>query len=547
MAVTIDGATCATADRHHQEVALPPGYADGARHRLLLTGWTGILEAPVSDRLGQLMMRPCAVVEIDPPTREFVATARTALEAVAFLDELAPARGRLLNALDAAFARLDLREPFGDGFYATVPQALAVLREGTRAAGSALDVDIIAAGHAHIDVAWLWTLDHTRRKTTNTFRTALALMEAFPAFSFTQSQPQLYRFVEADQPAMFEAIRRQVAAGRWEPIGGMWVEADCNITGPESLARQFLLGRTYFRNAFGPGAESPVLWLPDVFGYTWSLPQLIKLAGLDYFFTIKIGWNKLNPMPFDSFWWQGLDGTRVLTHFSTTPSPSWEGNPDLRNTATYNADLGAFAALGTWARLKHKESQRTMLMSYGMGDGGGGPTREMNENARELAEFPGLPRLRQGKVIDFFRRLERESGPALPSWNGELYLEIHRGTYTSQSRTKRDNRKAEFLLHDAEFLAAWAARLDLGFVYPHETFRRSWQTVCLNQFHDIIPGSSIHEVYEESRRQYAQVREEAGAAAGRRAESHREPYRRRPRASSTRRASSARTWRSGPA
>jgi alpha-mannosidase len=229
-------------------------------------------------------------------------------------------------------------------------------------------------------------------------------------------------------------------------------------------------------------------------------------------------------MPFDSFWWQGLDGTRVLTHFSTTPSPPWEGNPDLRNTPTYNAELNAFAALGTWVKLKHKESQRTMLMSYGMGDGGGGPTREMNENAAELREFPGLPRVKQGKVIDFFQRLESESGPALPTWNGELYLEIHRGTYTTQARTKRDNRKAEFLLHDAEFLAAWAARLDPDYTYPHDTFRRAWQTVCLNQFHDIIPGSSIHEVYAESREQYAEVqrlgtaaREEALAVIARQA------------------------------
>ena len=149
----------------------------------------------------------------------------------------------------------------------------------------------------------------------------------FPPFSFTQSQPQLYQFVKEDEPALFEAIRRQVAAGRWEPVGGMWVEADCNVTGPESLARQFLLGRSFFREHFGKDSDSPVLWLPDVFGYTWSLPQLIKLAGLDYFFTIKIGWNKINPMPFDSFWWQGLDGTRVLTHFSTTPVAAVGGQP----------------------------------------------------------------------------------------------------------------------------------------------------------------------------------------------------------------------------
>lgn len=508
--VTIDGAVVATADRHHQEVPLPARYADGQPHQLLLTGWTGILSGPVSDRLGQLMMRPCSVVEIDGPTREFVAAARTALDGSQFLDDLTPVRSRLLNALDAAFARLDLREPFGDAFYASVREALPVLRAGIAEAGPPLDAEVIAVGHAHIDVAWLWTLAHTRRKASRTFRTALALMDAFPAFHFTQSQPQLYRFIEEDEPALFEEIRRQVKARRWEPIGGMWVESDCNVTGAESLARQFLLGRSYFRQHFGKDADSPVLWLPDVFGYSWSLPQLIKLAGLDYFFTIKIGWNKVNTLPVDSFWWQGLDGTKVLTHFSTAPSPKSEGGGDLRSASTYNAELDGFTALGAWVKLKHKDTQRTLLAAYGMGDGGGGPTREMNENAAELREFPGMPKVKQGTVREFFERLARESGDRLPTWNGELYLEIHRGTYTTQSRTKRDNRKAEFLLHDAEFLAAWAARLDPNYAYPTDTFTRCWQTVCLNQFHDIIPGSSIAPVYAESRQQYAEVMQTAG-------------------------------------
>jgi alpha-mannosidase len=335
-------------------------------------------------------------------------------------------------------------------------------------------------------------------------------MEQFPNYHFTQSQPQLYDYIRQDYPALFEAIKQWVVDGRWEPIGGMWVEADCTITGPESLARQFLLGRTFFREHFGETAESPLLWLPDVFGYAWSLPQLIKLAGLDYFFTIKIGWNQVNKMPYDSFWWQGIDGTKVLTHFSTTPETPWRSEkplpPDLFKSATYNAQLRAFTALGTWAKLLHKETQNVMLMSYGYGDGGGGPTREMNENAEWLREFPALPRVQQGKVIDFFRRLEAESGADLPTWNSELYLELHRGTYTSQSRNKRTHRKSEFLLHDAEYLAALASLLDSSYEYPHETLRQAWQLHCLQQFHDIIPGSSIHQVYVESAEQYAQIR-----------------------------------------
>lgn len=503
----IDGQPWAAADRHHQELPLPDRCRDGRDHDLLLHGWTGLLGHTAAGPGRKLFMGECAVAQIDLPTRRFLALARTALAAAELLSRDEPARDRLFNALDEAYRLLDLREPFGNNFYTGVAAALAALEAGVTAAGLPLDADIIAAGHAHIDVAWLWTLDQTRRKAGRTFATTLRLMEHFPAYHFSQSQPQLYDFIKQDYPTLFEQIRRRVAEGRWEPLGGMWVEADCNISGPESLARQFLLGRRFFREQFGPEAESPVLWLPDVFGYAWNLPQLIRQAGLEYFFTIKIGWNRTNKLPYDSFWWQGLDGTRVLTHFSTTPEAPWgDEPPNLQATATYNADLTAFAARGTWSKLQHKESQRVMLMSYGYGDGGGGPTREMNENAAVLRSFPALPRVTQGRVIDFFRRLEAESGDRLPVWNSELYLEIHRGTYTTQARNKRANRQSEFLLHDAEFLAAWAATLDPAFIYPHEALREAWTLVCLNQFHDIIPGSSIGAVYEESLHQYAQVR-----------------------------------------
>ncbi|MDQ3929115.1 MAG: alpha-mannosidase, partial [Chloroflexota bacterium] len=509
----IDGEAYATTDRHHQEFLLAPQHCDGATHSLVLHGWTGLLDGAFGKSNKQLFMQQCAVIEIDTPTREFVAAARTALEAADLLDAISPVKTNLYNALDHAFMSLDTREPFGDAFYESVPAALEILCKGIAEAGEPLDLQIMAAGHAHIDVAWLWTLGQTRQKAGRSFYTVTRLMEQFPDYHFTQSQPQLYDYVRQDYPALFEAMKARVREGRWEPIGGMWVEADCNISGPESLARQFVIGRSFFREHFGEEAESPVLWLPDVFGYAWNLPQLIKLAGLEYFFTIKIGWNQVNKMPYDSFWWQGLDGTKVLTHFSTSPEvPGRGGKPDLMSSATYNANLSAFTALGSWAKLKHKESQSTMLMAYGYGDGGGGPTREMNENAGELQAFPGLPRVQQGKVIDFFRRLEKESADRLPTWNSALYLEIHRGTYTTQSRNKRANRKSEFLLHDAEFLAAYASTLDPDFTYPHETFRKAWELVCLNQFHDIIPGSSIADVYVESQAQYAEVRRLAEGA-----------------------------------
>ncbi|MCX7681902.1 MAG: alpha-mannosidase, partial [Anaerolineae bacterium] len=501
----VDGRPYAACDRHHQEIVLPPQWRDGHPHLLALHGWTGLGGLQVGEPALKLFMRPCAVVLIDQPTRDFIATARVALGVANCLDEHHPARGRLLNALDAAFTVLDTRYPLGPTFYASVPRAHAVLKEGITGAGAALDVEVVATGHAHIDVAWLWTLGQTRRKSGRTFYNVLRLMEQFPEFHYTQSQAQLYDYVRQDYPELFEEIKRRVAEGRWEPIGGTWVEMDCNVSGAESLARQFLLGRTFFRTHFGPQAESPVLWLPDVFGYSWALPQLIKQAGLEYFMTTKIGWNQYNRLPYDSFWWQGIDGTRVLTHFICTPGG------DGHFVSTYNGDASPAQIIGTWKTFQQKELHQELLTSFGYGDGGGGPTRQMLENLREMRNFPALPRVRQGAASDFFRRLEAEAGDRLPVWNGELYLEYHRGTYTTQSRNKRANRKSEFLLHDAEFLATLASLVDKTYTYPAETLRKAWELVCLNQFHDILPGSSIGPVYAESLQQYAWVQEQARA------------------------------------
>ena len=511
--IYLDGKPYAAADRHHQEVRLPAGLS-GA-HELALHGWTGINRA--EDR--RLYLRECSVVELEPVTREFVTLARVALETAQHLDDDAPAKGLLLNALDEAFKRLETlavdqnqnnRDTFyDDAFYNSVPDALDALKAGVAKAGPAENVTVAAAGHAHIDVAWLWTLGQTRRKAGRTFHTVLRLMEEFPEYTFSQSQPQLYDYVRQDYPELFEAIKARVDEGRWETLGGMWVEADCNLSGSESLARQFVFGRAFFKEHFGE-VDSPILWLPDVFGYAWNLPQLIKEADLEYFFTIKIGWSQYNRLPYDSFYWQGLDGTKVLTHFSTTPEI---GSP---HASTYNASATPEQALGTWRNFQQKDVQQDLLMVYGYGDGGGGPTREMLENIALMKDFPGVPKMRYSTAKDFFERLEETSGDMLPTWNGELYLELHRGTYTTQSRNKRANRKSEFLLHDAEFVASLATMLDTDYRYPEAELHRAWELVLLNQFHDIIPGSSIGEVYTESLEQYEEVKrlgEEARDAA----------------------------------
>ncbi len=398
-------------------------------------------------------------------------------------------------------------EPFGEAFYASAANALGAITKHLGEVGPALKVTVGAVGHAHIDVAWLWTLAQTRRKAARTFSTVLRLMEQYPDFRFSQSQPQLYHYIEQDHPDLFRKIQERVQDGQWETLGGMWVEADCNLSGGEALVRQFLLGREYFRRRFAV-KDSPVLWLPDVFGYAWQLPQLIRGAGLEYFVTAKLSWNQYNRIPYDSFWWRGLDGTSVLTQFVTTTAPGWWG-------ATYSAELMPAEVLGTWAGTQHKELSQALLIPYGHGDGGGGPTPEMVENRCLMAAYPGLPRVQASTVSEFMERLEADVGSRLPVWNGELYFELHRGTYTTQAKNKRANRKSEFLLHDAEFLAAWA-HIVTGAPYPHDELKRAWELLCLNQFHDIIPGSSIAEVYADSMRDYKviaalgeQVRENA--------------------------------------
>jgi alpha-mannosidase len=499
----IDGNAYASADRHHHEIQLPDSLKDGKSHLLALHGWTGNGGWPPSiARSTRPFIGEAAVAEIHQPTRDFIAKVRIVLELANLLDEDDLSKGRLLNALDAAFITLDTRNPLnGTAFYQSVPAALKILELGLDAAGAPMDVDIIAIGHAHIDVAWLWTLGQTRRKAGRTFSNVLRMMEQFPDYHFSQSQPQLYKYTEETYPEIFEEIKKRVKEGRWEAMGGTWIEPDCNATGAESLARQFLLGRNYFRKHFGD-VDTPVLWLPDTFGYSWALPQLIKQAGMKYFITHKMSWNQYNQMPFQLLWWQGIDGTKVLTHFLTTP----EGSELLPFSTTYNGNVSAEQILGTWHNFRQKHAHNELITAYGYGDGGGGPTREMLENIQTFSKLAGAPRVRGGTIREFMDRVESQVSESLPVWNGEFYLELHRGTLTSQARNKWNNRKSEFLLHDAEFVAAFAALLSEDYQYPHEAFNAAWELVCLNQFHDILPGSSITLVYEDSARDYQAVR-----------------------------------------
>jgi alpha-mannosidase len=338
-------------------------------------------------------------------------------------------------------------------------------------------------GHAHIDLAWLWPLEETRRKARRTFHTVIGLMDRYPELHFNQSSAQLYAWIEHDDPTLFEKIQAQVQSGRWEPVGGMWVEPDGNLPAGESWVRQLLFGQRYFESRFGRRAK--VAWLPDSFGFTGGLPQLLVSAGISYFFTHKLTWNERNRFPYDLYWWEGIDGSRVLAHSFT--------NPD----SGYNARVTAQEVGETWRNFSGKQAHEFSLLAFGYGDGGGGPSEEMLERFARLSDFPGLPRLKIGRVTEFYEKISTES---LPIWLGEQYLEYHRATFTTQARVKSLHRRLEHALVETE-TAVTLAHVWHQRRYPAEELRRIWQILLLNEFHDILPGSSIHSVYETAHQQ----------------------------------------------
>ena len=506
----LDGDIVGSADRQHHEIYLPERFCGGQEHELALHGWTGHASWPIDPHSKiQLFMRECALVEIDIPTRDFCALAHQAIDVAQKQNTRAAAQMQILDALNEAFEILDTRAPISrDGpFYDTVPEALAALRQGMEGGTTPLAADLIAIGHAHIDVAYLWQVSQTRRKCGRTFANVLQLMDQHPDYRFSQSQAFLYATTQEDYPELFDQIIERVHQGRWEVMGGMWVEPDCNLAGGEGLVRQLMFGRGYYRDTFGEGVETPVAWLPDTFGFTASLPQLLRQAGLKWFLGNKLNWNQYNKLPNNLFFWEGIDGSRILSFFLTTPSKVQY----LPHPTTYKAELTAEEVFGTWDEFGQKAAHNELPICYGYGDGGGGPTRELIMAARNYGRLPGVPKMKMGSAREFFEGVQDRATGELPIWVGELYLELHRGTFTSQARIKQLNRQCEHLLHDTEFLASYAAQLT-GTPYPAEALEAAWKLVCLNQFHDILPGTAIGEVFEDAARDYGEVKLVAGAA-----------------------------------
>ena len=477
-------------DINHQMVLLDSCAKAGETYEIDLQAYTGIMFAELSFTL--------EVVQLDEKVNRLYYDLIVPHRAFSRMEEDNKVRKDLVAALNDTVNLIDLRTPYSENFYNSVDEAVTYIKKAIyEDMAGYKDVIATCIGHTHIDVAWWWTVAQTREKVARSFSTVLQFMDEFPNYKFMSSQPVLYQFLKERYPEVYEKIKERIKEGRWEPEGGMWVEADCNLTSGESLVRQFYYGKKFFKDEFG--IDSRILWLPDVFGYSGALPQIMKRSGIDYFMTTKLAWNQINKVPYDTMMWRGIDGSEVLTHLITTLGV---GQDEKNFFTTYNGMLHPDAIMGGWHRYQNKEINNDILISYGYGDGGGGPTRDMLETSKRMEKgIKGIPKVRQEFARTYFEELEERvsNHKRLPVWEGELYFEYHRGTYTSMGRNKRSNRKCEQLLMDIELLQVMTG------IYEKEEMETIWKNVLMNQFHDILPGSSIHEVYEVTKEEYEQI------------------------------------------
>ena len=463
-------------------------YVEAAANPDVAQGWT-FAATPYGDRstagtTPQYRLGTIAIAEFSRTVWELQQDVWTLAGLMAELPVELPRRHEILRALERMMDVMDPEDVAGTA--AAGREALAgVLARPAYASAHQL----VATGHAHIDSAWLWPVRETVRKCARTFSNVVALMDENPDFVFSCSSAQQLAWIKESYPELFSRVREKVRTGQFVPVGGMWVESDTNMPGGEAMARQFVEGKSFFMAEFG--LECREAWLPDSFGYSAALPQIVKAAGSRWFLTQKISWNQTNRMPHHTFNWEGIDGTRLFTHFPPVD--------------TYNSELSGRELAHAERNYRDHGRGTVSLVPFGYGDGGGGPTREMLAAAARTADLEGSPRVRLGSAESFFARAEADY-QSLPVWVGEMYLELHRGTYTSQARTKKGNRRSEHLLREAELWCATAAvRTGGSFAYPAAELKRLWQLVLLQQFHDILPGSSIAWVHQDAERNYEAV------------------------------------------
>jgi alpha-mannosidase len=487
-------------DSNHKEVFFSDEYI-GNELNLYFRLWSGLDGMEGSHEEQEHKFQQAEITWLDENADDLFFTSKAILDSIKTMHENDANRVHLLKLLNQVFKKIDWSSPRSETFYKSIETANRYLNSELDKIESEDAVTVRGIGHTHIDVAWLWRLRHTREKSARSFSTVLRLMEKYPDYIFLQTQPQLYEYIKHDYPEIYNGIKEKVSEGKWETGGTMWLEPDTNIPSGESLVRQILKGQAFFDKEFG-SPRFKYLWLPDVFGYSWALPQILKKSGIEAFMTTKISWNQYNRMPHDTFQWRGIDGSEILTHFITTPDPK-------SDFYTYNGMVTADSVKGIWDEYKDKPVNQELLLAYGYGDGGGGVNREMLEMRRSLDRIPGMPNVTTGRADDYFSSLKKrveESDQYVHTWDGELYLEYHRGTYTSQAYNKLMNRKMELAYREAEWLSV------LGYLNSanwheetQEKLGEGWKIILRNQFHDIIPGSSIKEVYEDSKEEYGKA------------------------------------------
>lgn len=430
----------------------------------------------------EYQMLKSEIVAVDEATESYWFDITTAHQAYLCCDD-EYIKPRLFIAIDESVHQLDF-DMGGDAFRKSVPAAVTKLWELVEKIEYSTPGEVLMGGHSHLDVAWLWTVREITRKTARTFSNNLALMDNYPDFKFTQSQAVLYDFMKKHYPDIYERVKEKIKNGQWEIVGNAWVEADTNIASGEALIRQLLYGREFFKTEFG--VDSDVYWLPDCFGFTWALPQIIKRSGMKYFLTSKLQYNDTNEFPISVFRWKAHSGDEVLAYMQKV---HYQGDYDpdyVRRARNSN---------------RQNNVVDTSFGMFGYGDGGGGCTYQMIEQGKRIEKLPGLPKSRNAHVADFFTEVEKVADK-LPVWDGEMYYENHRGTFTSQAFVKKNNRQGEYLMREVELLTLLA-----GNGYPKEEIERLWKLLLTNQFHDILPGTSIHEVFEVCREEYKEMHE----------------------------------------
>lgn len=497
-------------DVNHREILISPCARAGERYDIAILAYSGT-------QPGDLILHT-DLVQADDAVEKAYYDFLVPIQAARLLKKPDEENcRRILVKMGPAADALDLRQPYSQRFYRSIEAMEEILAEEFYTETDDRAPIVSAIGHTHIDIAWLWTVDQTREKVIRSFSTVLELMDRYPDYKFMSSQPVLYQFVKEQEPELYERIRERIREGRWETDGAMWLESDCNLPGGESLVRQIIKGERFFMDEFG--IPSRCLWLPDVFGYSAAIPQILKKCGIPYFLTTKIAWNQFNQLPNDTFMWKGIDGSRVFVFMPTACDFDKTlglnvSFTDTRNTTTYTGIVNPNMTLGTFKRFQNRDLTEDTLMLFGFGDGGGGPTKEMLEEAERLRYgLPGIPRLVQENERSFFDRIYGDIGarPDMPVWDGELYFEYHRGTLTSMGKNKRNNRRSEMLYEQLETMGVMAELM--GFQYPAEVLKKGWDIILLNQFHDIIPGSAIGPVYHQTDREYGEILETGSRTA----------------------------------